>query len=262
MNDFNKVYSAQELKDNKMVTVLSLPMEESVMVPVSQMIDLMKQGENVLFFSFNHDSIKINEFMKNSLKHEANPESITGLNAVFDAHQIPAGEDWFKFVEETVKSIKKSLEAEGKELGFVFLDLFPFVETHSIRPADEELVSSMFTIMAFTQKITPVVLRTMKVPIITATQNPEKSKKELDELMDRDMLKEMIKESITLTTQSDFIIGIKREKNNFWKKLLNFLLFWRKKNNFTLKVLKNRNGSDGKSYRLNLDMETFKTEVL
>jgi hypothetical protein len=262
MNNFNKVYSAKELKNNKMVTILSLPMEESIMVPVSQMVDLMKQGENVLFFSFNHDSIKVNEFMQNALKHESSPETITGLNAVFDAHQIPAGTDWFKFVEETVKSIRKSLATEGKELGFVFLDLFPYVETDSIRPADEELVSSLFLIMAFTEKITPVVLRTMNMPVITAVQNSDNSQKEMEELMDRDMMTEMLKESITLTNQSDFIIGIKREKNNFWKKLVNFLLFWRKRNNFTLKVLKNRNVSNKKSYRLNLDMETFKTEVL
>lgn len=258
MNNFKKIYTAKELKNNKMVTILSLPMEESIMVPVAQMIDLMKQDENVLFFSFNHDSIKINKFMQNALKHEVNPESITGLNAVFDSYQIPEGTDWFKFVEDTVVSVKKSLESEGKSLGFVFLDLFPYVETDSIRPADEELVSSLFLITAFTQKITPVILRTIKMPEFTAMQDKEA----IAEFMDVDMFKTMIKESQTLMTQSDLILGVKREKKSFWKKVIDFLLFWRKKNNFTLQVMKNRRGSDGISYRMNIDLEEFKTEVL
>jgi hypothetical protein len=70
-----------------------------------------------------------------------------------------------------------------------------------------------------------------------------------------------IKESSKIIEGSDIVLGIKREKNNFWTKLINFLLFWRKRNNFTLKVLKNRDG-DGKSYRMNIDLDEFKTEIL
>jgi hypothetical protein len=262
MNNFRKIYSANQLKVNYMVTILSLPMEESIMVPVSQMVDLMKQGENVLFFSFNHDSIKINKFMQNNLKHEEKPESITGLSAVFDVYQIPEDGDWFKFIEDTIKSVKISLKEEGKELGFVFLDLLPYVEFDSVRPADEEMVSSLFRLISLTQDVTSIILRTINIPEITVVQNPEQYNKTIKNILDKDMLKIMLEESKTLTTQSDYILGIKREKDNFWKKVVNFLLFWRKKNNFTLKVLKNRNGPSGKSYRLNLDMDEFKTEVL
>jgi len=73
----------------------------------------------------------------------------------------------------------------------------------------------------------------------------------------------MLKESNKLVEASDFVFGIQREKKSFWKKVLKVLLFWRKSNNFTFKVLKNKNGKR-KSYRmnLNLDMETSETEIL
>ena len=268
MNNFKEVYEVKELKSNKLVTILSLPMEESIMFPISQMIDLMKRGEDILYFSFTHDSIKINDFLVPTIKGEPNPENITGGISIYDASQIPKGMDWLKFVEDTITNTQKALRVEGRELNFVFMDLFPFVTNHDVRPATEELVASAFFLMAFTKKITPILIKTIDIPKWTAVQNPEQSKKIMDEFMKKDTSKEMLKQSMDLVSQSDFIISINRSGDGsdgflkkLLKKLLNFLWFWRKKNNFTLKVLKNRNGGE-KSYRVNLDMETFKTEVL
>ena len=74
------------------------------------------------------------------------------------------------------------------------------------------------------------------------------------------------KYSRDLVNKSDFIMSINRVNDGFWKKIikkiLNFLLFWRKKNNFTLNVLKNRIGSDGHSHKMNIDLDDFKVEVL
>jgi len=257
MNNFKKVYTAEKLKSNGLVTLVTLPMEESIMVPIAQIIDLMKQGENVLFFSFNHDSIKINEFLVPALKNETKPEEITGGLSVFDSHQIPKGEDCIKFIEEQVLDIKEILEREGKSLSFIFLDL-PFEKL-----GDQKTFDNLRRIK-FTQSITSVLVKTLNMPILTASQmqNQEESKKVMDDFMDKDMFKEMFKESNKLMADSDLILGIKREKQTFWKKLINFLLFWRKRNNFTLKVIKNRSGSDGQSYRMNINMDEFRTEIL
>lgn len=249
MNNFKKIYTAETLKKNKLVTVVTFPMEESIMVPVAQVIDLMKQGENVLYFSFNHDSVKINSFLKSALKCEENPEDITGNLGIFDAYQIPKDKDWIKFIEDTIISIKSEMP-----INYLVMDIIPFIE--------EELVVSTATKLAFIHNITPILVKTIDMPVFTASQSPEQTKEVMDEFMDKDILKEMLRESVKIVTESDFIIGINREKKTFWKKLLNFLLFWRKRNNFTLKVLKNRRGSDGKSYRMNINMDEFKTEIL
>lgn len=257
MNNFKKIYSVENLKDSGLVTLVTLPLEESIMVPVAQIIDLMKQGENILFFSFNHDSIKINNFLVPALKNEANPEEIVGGLSVFDIHQIPSGKDCIKFIEETTKDIKEALEKEGKSLSFIFLDL-PIEKL-----GDLETFDSLKRIR-FTQNITSILVKTLKMPILTTSQlqNPEDCKEIMDNFMDSDLDERMMNESSKILENSDFAIGIKREKQTFWKKLLNFLLFWRKRNNFTLKVLKNRNGSYGQSYRMNIDMDEFKTEIL
>lgn len=257
MNNFKKVYTAETLKENKVVTVVMFPMEESIMVPVAQVIDLMKQGENILYFSFNHDSVKINDFLQSALKKEENPENITGNLGIIDAYQIPNGEDWIKFIEDTIVNVKKEMT-----INYIVMDLMPFVETHPVRPANEELVVATATILAFTNKITPIIVKTLDMPIITTVQNPEQSKKIMDDFMNKDIFKEMFKESKKLMVGSDLVLGIKRDKQTFWKKLMDFLLFWRKRNNFTLKVIKNRSGSDGQSYRMNIDMDEFKTEIL
>lgn len=255
MNNFRKIYTAQTLKKNNVVTIVSLPMEESIMVPVSQMIDLMKQGENILFFSFTHDSIKINNFLQPALKNEENPESITGNIAIIDVHQIPLRVDWIKFIEDTIDQVKNQCN-----LSYVFFDIIPFVKNHSTRPGDDDLVISTATLLSFTKKITSIVLKTIDIPIITATQNSDKSKEIMDEFMSKDLMISL-KSSIEVVNKSDIIIGIQRKGNNFWKKVINFLLFWRKKNNFTIKILKNRNGNN-KSYKTNVDMDTFKVDVL
>ena len=257
MSDFKKIYSAKDLKKSKIVTLVTIPMEESIMVPVAQIIDLMKQGENILFFSFNHDSIKINEFLVPALKNELDPESITGGLSIFDIHQVPGGMDLFKFVEEQIVDIKGLLEKEGSRLNFIFLDL-------PKENSDDNQIVDYLTRMNFTYEITSILVNKLNMPVFTATQlkNPKECEELMDDFMDQDMLRQMMKESMRVVAGSDFVLGVQREKKSFWKKLINFLLFWRKKNNFTMKVIKNRFGKDGNSVRMNIDMETFKTEVL
>jgi len=257
MNDFKKIYSAKDLKKSKIVTLVTISMEESIMVPVAQIIDLMKQGENILFFSFNHDSIKINEFLVPALKNELDPESITGGLSIFDIHQVPGGMDLFKFVEEQIVDIKGLLEKEGSSLNFIFLDL-------PKENSDDNQTIDYLTRMNFTYEITSILVNKLNIPVFTATQlkNPKECEELMDDFMDQDMFKQMLKESAKLMGGSDLILSVQREKKSFWKKLINFLLFWRKKNNFTMKAIKNRFGKDGNSVRMNIDMETFKTEVL
>lgn len=255
MSNFKKLYTAETLKKNKIVTVVSLPMEESIMFPVSQAIDLMKQGENVLYFSFTHDSIKINEFMQSALKNEASPEKITGNFAVIDTYQIPQGMDWIKFAENVIKQVKSECE-----LNYVFFDIIEFVKNNQVRPGSEELVVSTATLLAFEQKITPIIIKQVEAPAL-AIQSSQDAREQLDDFMSKDLMDSLIK-SKTLVEQSDYIIGIQREKENFWKKLINFLFFWRKRSNFVLKVLKNRNSSNVQKYRMNINLEEFKTEIL
>lgn len=257
MSDFKKIYSAKDLKKSKIVTLVTIPMEESIIVPVAQIIDLMKQGENILFFSFNHDSIKINDFLVPALKSELNPESITGGLSIFDTHQVPEGMDLFKFVEEQIVDIKGLLEKEGSSLNFIFLDL-------PKENSDDNQTVDYLTRMNFTYEITSILVNKLNMPVFTATQlkNSKECEEIMDDFMNQDMFNKMFKESFKLMFGSDLILGIQREKENFWKKVINFLLFWRKRNNFTLKVIKNRDSSISKSYRMNIDMETFKTEVL
>jgi hypothetical protein len=257
MNDFSKVYSAKDLKKSKIVTLVTIPMEESIMVPVAQIVDLMKQGENVLFFSFKHDSIKINEFLVPALKGESSPESITGGLSIFDSHQVPDGVDYLQFIEEQVADISGLLKNEGNSLNFIFLDL-------PKEGLDDDKVVDYLTRMNFTHKVTSVLVSKLNMPVFTAhqLQKPEECEKMMDEFMDQDMFKQMLKESAKIMAGSDLILSVQREKKSFWKKLLNFLLFWRKRNNFTMRVMKNRFGKDGNSVRMNIDMESFKTEVL
>jgi len=255
MNDFKKLYTAETLKNNDVVTVVCLPMEESIMFPVAQAIDLMKQGENVLYFSFSHDSIKIYDFMQSALKHEESPGEINGNFAVIDTHQIPGEMDWLKFVEDTIKKVKDECV-----LNYVFFDIIEFVKNNKVRPGDDELVVSTARILALTQKITPIIIKQVDMPAIEI-QSSQEAKKYLDEFMSKNLI-DFMNNSRSLVEQSDYIIGVQRERESFWKKLINFLLFWRKKNNFTVKVIKNRNGKSGASYRMNLDMDTFKAEVL
>ena len=106
---------------------------------------------------------------------------------------------------------------------------------------------------------TKIIIQTSGIPVITAIQK-QPSQEEVEKLANTTM-EQMAKESSKLVEQSDMVFGIKRVKKTFLRKVINFLLFWRKSNNFTLKVLKNTNGKT-KSYRMNLDMETSETEIL
>ncbi len=251
MNNFKKIYTADSLKKNRVVTLVALPMEESILVPVSQMIDLMKQGENIIYFSFNHDSIKIGNFLQEALKNEPNPEKITGLNAIFDVHQIPSGKNWFDYIRETLNQVRKECK-----VNYVFVDIIPYVK---ILGEDESLVSASMLTLAFTEGVTPIIVKTLDGPVLTAIQNKSEMEKKAEEFMNIDIVSEFSKSS-KLLKDSDFVIGIQRERKSFLKKVINFLLFWRKRNNFTLRILKNRNGSED-SFRMNIDMEKFKTEV-
>lgn len=251
MNNFKKVYTAESLKKNKVVTLVALPMEESILVPVSQMIDLMKQGENIIYFSFNHDSIKVGNFLQEALKNEPNPEKITGLNAIFDVHQIPSGKNWFDYIRETLRQVRSECK-----VNYIFVDIIPYVKASG---SDENFVSAAMLTLSFAENVTPIIVKTLDGPILTAVQNKDEMEKKAEEFMNLDIVAEFSK-SAKLLSDSDFVIGIQRERKSFWKKLLNFLLFWRKRNNFTLRILKNRNGSED-SFRMNIDMEKFKTEV-
>lgn len=251
MNNFKKIYTADSLKKNRVVTLVALPMEESILVPVSQMIDLMKQGENIIYFSFNHDSIKIGNFLQEALKNEPNPEKINGLNAIFDVHQIPSGKNWFDYIRDTLNQVRKECK-----VNYVFVDIIPYVK---ILGEDESLVSASMLTLAFTEGVTPIIVKTLDGPVFTAIQNKSEMEKKAEEFMNIDIVSEFSKSS-KLLKDSDFVIGIQRERKSFLKKVINFLLFWRKRNNFTLRILKNRNGSED-SFRMNIDMEKFKTEV-
>lgn len=251
MSDFSKIYTAEELIGNKTVTLLSLPMEESIMVPVAWTIDLMRQGQNVLYFTFDHDSIKVNEFFKMALANYTKEEAkcITGNLAIIDLHQIPEGMSWRDFLKETIMEVKSECE-----LNFVFFDVMKFIGS------EQEDFFKTLSDISFLSMFTKIIIDTANAPLITAIQGVKEHQKEVKEFADT-TLSEMYKESKMLVDNSSFVLGIKRERKSFWKKIINFLLFWRKSNNFVLKVLKNRNGKK-KSYRMNLDMDTSKTEIL
>ena len=251
MNNFSKIYTAEELKGNKTITLVSLPMEESIMVPVAWAIDLMKQGQNVLYFTFDHDSIKVNEFFKMALSNYNAEEAagITGNLAIIDASQIPNGTSWETFLKDAIMEVKNECE-----LNFVFFDVMDFIKNN------QEGLTETLSNISFMSMFTKIIVNTAGAPVVTSIQDPKQAEKEAEMLANTTM-SEMLEVSSKLVEESSLVLGIKREKKSFWKKVLNFLLFWRKSNNFTLKVLKNKNGKK-KSYRMNLDMDTSKTEIL
>ena len=251
MNNFSKIYTAEELRGNQTITLLSLPMEESIMVPVAWAIDLMKQGQNILYFTFDHDSIKINEFFKMALDNLPKEEvaKVTGNLAVVDASQIPEGTSWEVFMKEEILAIKGQCE-----LNFVFFDVMDFIKNN------QEGLTQTLSNISFMSMFTKIIVQTAGAPVITAMQVPSEAQKEAEKLANTTIV-EMAKESAKLVEQSDMVFGIKRVKKTFLRKVINFLLFWRKSNNFTLKVLKNTNGKT-KSFRMNLNMETSETEIL
>jgi hypothetical protein len=251
MNNFSKIYTAEELKGGKIITLVSLPMEESIMVPVAWAVDLMKQGQNILYFTFDHDSIKINKFFKMALSNYSEEEAkeITGNLAIVDSSQIPEGMSWEKFLEETIKEVKNECE-----LNFVFFDIMDFIKNNQ-----EGLIGTLSNI-SFMSMFTKIIVNTAGATVITVMQSPEQAKKKVEALANT-TINEMLEISSKLVEKSDYVFGIQREKKSFWKKVLKVLLFWRKSNNFTFKVLKNRNGNT-KSYRMNLNMETSETKIL
>ena len=251
MNNFSRIYSAQELKVNDTITLLSLPMEESIMVPVAWAIDLMKQGQNILYFTFDHDSIKINEFFKMALANVPKEETagITGHLAIIDASQIPEGTSWETFLKDSIMEVKSECK-----LNFVFFDVMDFIKNN------QEGLTKTLRDISFMSMFTKIIVNTSGAPLVTAIQDPKQAEKEAKMLANTTM-SEMLLASKKLVEKSSLVLGIKREKKSFWKKVINFLLFWRKRNNFTLKVLKNKNGKK-KSYRMNLDMDTSKVEIL
>lgn len=257
-NNFNKIYSKEELRNNRMVTVVTLPLEESIMFPVAQAIDLMKQGENIIYFSFNHDSNKIDDFFTGFLNGEENIESITGQRALLDVHQIPLGKGWLEYCEGMISSIKQQCEVE-----FVFFDVLTFVK-------DEKAVSEGLYELGQKLKVTPIIVKTLDGPVFTSVQDMDKYQEAIDDLSQKDILKEMMESSINILSTSDYILGIQRHKESWWKKvwrkIKNFLLFWRKRdsfeNNFQIRVIKNRRGKDGVTFDASMDLENPKIEIL
>jgi hypothetical protein len=258
MNDFSKVYSVEELKKNGIVTLVTLPMEESILIPVAQIIDLMKRGENVVFFTFNHDSIKVHDFLVPALKVEPNPESITGELAIIDIHQVPDGVELIDFVQDKVYNIQSIYKREGKSINFVFIDF----------PKDVLESNSTYDLLKkvkFQTNVASILVKTLEMPVMINSQNPaseKELKEQMDEFIDKDMLNSLRQESNKILTESDYIIGVQRKKETFWKKVVDFLLFWRKRSNFTLKIIKNRVGPDSKSFRMNVDLDEFRAEIL
>lgn len=255
LSSFKKLYTIDQLKKNSIATVLSLPLEESIIVPVNMALDLMKQGENIIYFSFNHDSIKINKFFESAIKREENPEQITGNLAIVDAGQI-GNKKWSIVIDETIESVKKDFE-----INFVFFDIFPFVNGNAKQPLGNHQVMEGLRMLAINEEVTPIVIKTLDSRHLI-TQDPTQMKNNMEKLLTMDM----VKESLDIVSHSDFVVSINRNKNGWlrkiMRKIINFLLFWRKRNNFTLKVVKNRRGVDGKSARMNIDLDTSEVNIL
>lgn len=258
MNDFSKVYSVEELKKHGIVTLVTLPMEESILIPVAQIIDLMKRGENVVFFTFNHDSIKVHDFLVPALKSEPNPEGIIGELAIIDIHQVPDGVGLLDFVHNKLSSLQSTYRRAGKPINFVFIDLPKDV-------IEKDNTYDLIKKIKFQSDVASILVKTLEMPVIINSQQPtseKELKKQMDEFIDRDMLKSLMQESNKILTESDYVIGIQRNRKTFLKKIVDFFLFWRKRSNFTLKIIKNRAGADSKSFRMNVDLDEFKAEIL
>jgi len=73
------------------------------------------RGENIIFFSFNNNSIKVNEFLVPALKAEPNPEKITGGLSVIDIHQVKdtTTSGMINFIKDNVVDVQGVLEREG-----------------------------------------------------------------------------------------------------------------------------------------------------
>lgn len=258
MNNFSKVYTLEDIKNFSLTTVYTLPMEESIMVPVAQTVELMKKGENIAYFTFNHDSIKVSKFFQKALEGEEGVERF-GKLAVIDQFQIPEGMSWDEYIRDMIKQIRLDCE-----LNIIILDVMDYVRAND----DEEnlyLKSMRASIkvrdIAYEENISIICINTVQKPMWTAIQKPKKE--------DLEITTKDVTQSVGFVTNSDFVFSINRVDGTsegllkkILKKIINFLWFWRKKNNFTLNVLKNRRGPDTKSYRMNIDLDKFKTEVL
>ena len=228
MNNFDKVYTVEKLKKHRLVSVLTLPLEESIMFPVSQMIHLMKNGKNVAFFSFEHDSIKVNQFLKEMLSKEDNVENIKGNIAILDSHQIKEGEDVFEYISSSIRKIKKDFD-----LNFVFFD---GIDNYKKYVSKIDKISTV-------NNITSILIKSL---------NPKGTEFKIKNLLDN---------CSSLTHSSNYIIAVQRNKENNWKKIINFLLFWRKRNNFTIEIIKDRLEGE-KKFRLSMDLDNFVLKIL
>jgi hypothetical protein len=214
----------------------------------------MKKGENVIYFSFRHTSIEVDTFIQSCIKLEDNPEAIKGQLAVIDSSQIPQGKQWNNFIEEKTLEIKSMCE-----VNFVFMDVVGMVNTDS-KVVDSEYVINFANHLSFIATLTSVVVCTIDVPPVQI-QDVQQAKEVFDRYMEAQITLEDCKLSSKSVRDSDFILSISREKKSFWKKIINFLLFWRKKSNFTVRILKNSNNSN-KNYRSNIDIEKSSIEIL
>ena len=143
------------------------------------------------------------------------------------------------FLKQTILDVKKECE-----LNFVFFDVMNYIDSGYF-----EFCDNLNNITSATTSFTKFIVSTVNCPSLTSDAYENIS------------FHKMYSNSTELAQRSDLMFGIKREKKTFLKKVLNFLLFWKKSNNFTINVLKNRNG-DKKSYKMNLNLETSETEIL
>src|SRR5690606_19551586 len=150
--------------------------------------------------------------------------------AIVDSSQIPDGMSWEKFFEITIKEVK-----EECKLDFVFFDVMDFISS------EKDNLIPVLDKISFMDRFTKIIIITAGAPVFTAIQDPKQAQKEA-EMFANTTTDEMLAESKSVVEKSDIILSIQREKKSFWKKLINFLLFWRKSNNFTLKVIKNSSG--------------------
>lgn len=220
MNNFDKIYSVEKIKGGKLISLEVSMQVDGILFMLSQIISLMKKGENVVFFSFNLDSIKITEFLMEMLSKEENVEEIKGNIAIFDKHQIPKNKDIFEFIMETISKTKQECE-----LNFAF---FHGVEEFNNYSLNIQRVKHQQNISAF--------------------------------LIFHDNIFKKIDSQITFI--SDYIIVLKRVKENWLKKFINFFLFWKKRYNFEAQTLKDRFSGKENKFKINIDLKEFVVKIL
>lgn len=227
MNDLSKIYTKNNLKQFSLVSFSSESIDKKLLLTAIQTVDLMKKGENVLVFSFSVDSIRMIELIKGVLNNESEPEKITGGLSVIDIHQLDGNKDSLKEITRLYREVRNSTL-----VNFVIFDVIDCLSTNEI---SKRKIAEFIRDMAIRNRFTA---------IIQGHNN------------------DLIGPSIGVMQISDLVFSLKSNKKSFWKKVINFLLFWKKRGNFVIKSEKNRFGPDGVKYEVNFDLENFNCEIL